>query len=207
MSRLQTKPKPCKGTTSATKGLGCGKMMKAEYRVYGLGKMCGCYPDWLMNSEQGKIKLKKAVLKASKPREDLDKAIKEKKSKDSLTWLIKNTVNACHDYIKKRDEGKPCVSCGQPWKKDHHAGHLFKAELFSTIKFHEYNIHNQCVGCNIYKDGNESKYRANLHTRLSQGQIDELNKMARNDKKINHKWDRESLKEIRNYYKMKIKKL
>ena len=62
---IKPKKKRCKGTTPSTKGWGCGE--PRYERVYGLGKMC-CYPDWLLNSEAGRLKMKKAELKATKSR-------------------------------------------------------------------------------------------------------------------------------------------
>lgn len=55
---IEIKPKPCNGTGLA-KGYGCGH--KTIHRIYGLGKMCGCYSNWLLNSEAGKLKLQKAT--------------------------------------------------------------------------------------------------------------------------------------------------
>ncbi len=106
-----------------------------------------------------------------------------------------------------RDKGKPCISCGTPWHQDFQAGHFYKAELFSTIKFHELNIHGQCVQCNIRKEGNESEYRVNLPQRIGKENFDHLNHLAVIDKKTDFKWDRETLLEIRKYYRKKIKKL
>ncbi len=156
---IKPKEKPCRGTTPETKGFGCGT--KTFHRVYGLCKS-KCYPDWLLNTEQGKLKMEKARLKATKPRRDLEKAEKERKERKLIGWLLQNTINACHTYIKHRDRGLSCISCGQPWSPDHQAGHFKKAQLFSTLKFNEFNIFSQCVGCNIYKDGNEQEYALRL---------------------------------------------
>lgn len=174
-------------------------------RTYGLCQKC--YSRWLLTTSEGKEKLERATLKATKPRRDLDKAIKDKKEHKSLGWLIQNTVNACHDYIKFRDRGKPCVSCGQPWSKDHQAGHWKKAETFTTLKLNESNIHNQCIGCNIHKDGNVQEYANRIHLRIGREGKEELERLAELDKQTNFKWDRLQLMETRDYYKKKIKQL
>lgn len=198
---LEPKKKPCKGTGKA-KGYGCGKL--TPYRVYGLGKMC-CYSNWLLNSENGKIKLQKAMLKATKPRRELEQLSKEDKNRKGLATLLKNTVRVCHEYIRLRDYGKNCISCNEPYLKNHQAGHFYKAELFSTIKFDELNIHGQCVKCNIRKEGNESEYRVNLPKRIGVDNFNKLNHLASLEKKTLFKWDREELKKIRTYYNNKIK--
>ena len=96
---IEPKLKPCKGTGNA-KGYGCGK--PTFHRVYGLGKMCGCYSDWLLNSEAGKIKLEKSILKATKPRRELEKAEKERKQRNTLSRNLKESVKTvCHKYIKR----------------------------------------------------------------------------------------------------------
>jgi len=205
---IKHKSKPCKGNANA-KGYGCGK--PTLHRVYGLGKMCGCYSDWLLNSEQGKIKLQKSIIKATAPRLKAEKELEEarvaKRKRTGLGWLIKNTVIACHEYIRARDKGKNCISCQQPYNPDHQAGHYFKSELFSTIKFNEDNIHGQCKGCNLMKEGNESQYRVNLPNRIGKERFEALNHLASNEKKVSHKWEREDLKQIRAYYKSKLKEL
>nr|WP_255749360.1 recombination protein NinG [Gramella crocea] len=169
--------------------------------------MCGCYPDWLLNSENGKIKLEKATLKATKPRRDLEKAFKEKKNRDKITTLINAVKDVCHEYIRKRDEGKCCISCGTPWKSDFDAGHYYKAELFSSLKFNENNIHGQCVRCNRMLEGNVNMYEMNLPYRIGKEKFELLQQKARNDKKQVFKWDREKLRELRTYYRTKLKDL
>jgi hypothetical protein len=200
---IPIKEKQCKGTGKAKGFDACGTM--TFKRTYGLCP--SCYASWLLNTPEGKEKLQKTTLKITKPKRDLQKAINEKKEQSSLSYLKQNTVNACHEYIKLRDKGKPCVSCGQPWNKEHQAGHFYKAELYSNLKYDEFNIHNQCVGCNIHKNGNEQKYRERILLRISTDELDRLDRDAAEYKVMNFKWDRENLKQIRDYYKKKLKDL
>lgn len=202
--RIEPKKKKCKGTGPA-KGYGCGKMVYE--RVYGLGKMCGCYPDWLLNSEQGRIKLEKAKIKATKPRTDLERAERLRKKDRSLEWLKINVRTICHEYIKERDRGRPCVSCGAPWHSDFQATHFYKAELFSSLRYHELNIHSGCVRCNIFLDGNHQQYAMRIHERIGSDGVNELKELALKDKQSQHKWDRAELNKIREYYREKLKGL
>lgn len=195
----------CIGTSKDTYGLGCRTEQKD--RRLGLGIECGCYSDFLRNTPQGQERIKRISLSVTKPRRDLEKAEEEHKKNKSLNYLLTNTRNICHDYIKLRDKHKPCISCGQPWHSDFQAGHFYKAELFSTLKFEELNIHGQCPGCNIGKEGNESEYRVNLPKRIGLLDFNYLNALADKDHSIDFKWDREVLKEVRAYYKNKIKEL
>lgn len=200
---IKNKHKKCKGTGIA-KGYGCGTL--TLYRTYGLGKMC-CYADWLLNSENGKIKTAKSIIKVSEPRIELEKIKDDKKREVKLSNLIDSVKQTCHKYIRLRDKYKECISCGSPWHDKFQAGHFYKAELFSTIKFNEYNINGQCVKCNIRKEGNESEYRVNLPKRIGKDNFKELNYLASLDKKTKHKWCREELTKTRNYYKVKLNQL
>lgn len=145
--------------------------------------------------------------KKEKQQNDLNKLRQETKQRDKITTLIKSVAIICHKYIRLRDKNKPCISCGTPYKPDFDAGHFYPAGKFSTLKFNENNIHGQCIKCNRFNEGNESEYRTNLHLRLSNEQINELDELARLEKQNTFKWSREKLIEIRNYYNEKIKTL
>ena len=199
----EAKSKKCKGTGKAL-GSGCGKLTK--HRTFGLGKMC-CYSDWLLNSENGKIHLEKVTINISKPRKDFEAFKKDRKERNSLTSVLESVKTACHKYIRLRDKNKPCISCNAPYHTEHQAGHFYKAELFSTIKFNELNINGQCVRCNIKRAGNESEYRIQLPKRIGLKGFNEVNRLAELDHQIKHKWDRQELINIKNYYQNKIKEL
>lgn len=209
------KNKVCKGTGKAKGFDGCGEPLpysernniKSYKAKFGLGIVCGCYSKWLTSTNEGKNEIKKATLKATKQRREYEAFEKEEKERKSLSILLNNTKIACHTYIKERDKGKPCISCGEPYRSDFQAGHGFKSELFSTLRFNEFNINGQCVGCNIHKDGNESAYMSRLPERIGQDNFNELLHLSKMDKIIDHKWDREELLEIRSYYKQKLKEL
>lgn len=200
---IEKKAKKCKGIGKAYGFESCGK--ETLYRKYGL---CDpCRRDWLMNDERGKIELEKATIQATKPRKEFQKFKKERKDRTSLTTLLESVKNVCHKYIRLRDENKPCISCNAPYHSEHQAGHFYKAELFSSIKFHELNINGQCVQCNIRRAGNESEYRIELPKRIGLKNFSELNRLADLDHRTRHKWDREELIKIRSYYQKMLKDL
>lgn len=208
---IPIKEKPCKGTGVAS-GLGCG--IPTLHRIYGLGKMCGCYSDFLLKTDAGKLIMQKAMLKASKPRLEVEKnksemqhAEKFKKDRQKLSYLLVNVRTVCHEFIRKRDENKSCISCGVTYNTTFQAGHFFKAELFSNLKFNENNIHGQCKKCNLFDDGNESGYRVGLMQRYGKEFLSELNELAGDSKKNDYHWDREELEKIRVYYKSKLNNL
>lgn len=194
---IEPKPKKCKGTGKAINFTGCGK--ESVKRIYGLCMQC--YPTWLYKTPEGQEKINSITLKVTKQKRDLQKAIEDEKGVKKLRYLITNTITACHDYIKLRDKGMPCVSCGEPWNKNHQAGHFKKAEIYSNLKFDEFNIHNQCVGCNIHKDGNVQQYRERIVQRIGIDGLERLDKLSNEFKVMSDfKWDREELEKIRKYY-------
>lgn len=200
---IPPKEKPCKGTGQA-KGYGCGKL--TMHRIYGLGKMC-CYADWLYNSDAGKVKIQKAVLKASKPRLDFEQAKQERKSKSTLEGLKLSLKNVFHEYIRERDKNKPCISCGESWHSDFQAGHFFKAELHSSVRFDELNVHGQCPGCNLYKEGNLSQYVIKLPERIGLSNYNGLTEIVRLEKIVGFKYDRETLKGLQKHFRKKLNEI
>ena len=65
---LEPKRKKCRGTGKA-KNFGCGK----EKFKRTLGLCNSCYPKWLLNTSEGKERLKKHTLKVLEPRLKLKK--------------------------------------------------------------------------------------------------------------------------------------
>lgn len=204
------KEKRCSGKNKAHGFEACGKMTNVSFLKHGL--CTSCYPKFLLNDERGKVIMEKAMLKASKPRlqqeknkSDLQDAEKFKKERDKLNYLLVNVRNVCHAFIRKRDEFKPCISCGIPYNSNFQAGHFYKAELFSNLRFNEFNISGQCPQCNLRKEGNESGYRVGLIQRYGQEFVNKLDALAQHYKKNTFSWEREELEEIRKYYQLKIK--
>jgi hypothetical protein len=186
------KSKKCKGTGLAL-GYGCGKL--TQYRKYGLCRM-GCYNDWLLNSENGKIKMAKVIFKIQKPRKDFEQLEIENKSRTKLKLALANTKTVIHKFVRERDKNKPCISCGCDWNDKFQAGHFYPAGSFETLKFNLDNINGQCEQCNLYKSGNFENYSLNLPKRIGQQRYNELVKLAEIDKQFSKVWDIDKLKEI-----------
>jgi protein-arginine kinase activator protein McsA len=196
---IKPKEKPCKGLGIA-KGYGCGKL--TLHRVYGIGKMCGCYSNWLLNSENGKIKLNKSLLKASKPRIELEQANKDYLQKKGINGALLVTKTVLHAYVRERDKFKNCISCGCQWNDKFQAGHFYAAGSFETLKFNLDNINGQCQKCNLFDAGNFDNYALNLPNRIGLERYNELVKLAGIDKQFSKVWNLENLKEIRENIKI-----
>lgn len=191
---IEPKPKKCKGNGKAINFKGCGK--HTLYHKYGLCKS-DCYREWLTTTDNGKIEFFKAINLVSKHRVDLEKATKEKKEQSALIKAKNNIKIIVHAHVRKRDENKPCISCGTSWNKDFQAGHYYSAGSFETLKYNLDNIHGQCVQCNLFKEGNFDNYTLNLPERIGIERFEAVTKLAGIDKQFSKFWDLEKLKEIK----------
>jgi len=200
---IKPKKNKCTGTGKAKGFDSCGGMFYE--RTYGLCNKC--YSKWLLNTPEGREKLSNATIKATSERKEVERERKQSQQRKRLRTQLTTTRNKCHEYIRERDKGKPCVSCGTPWNPTFQAGHLYKAELYSSLKFDERNVHGQCKGCNLHKNGNEQKYAERVHLRIGHEGKAQLDQDAIKYKQESFKWDAEELKKVYEYYKEKLKLL
>ena len=197
--------KKCKGIGKAI-GHGCGKDVRASFRKYGLGLNC-CYATWLFSSEQGKEMIKKATLKAVKPRLELEKATNTSKDRKRLPVVLKQTQIVFNEFIRLRDKDKPCVSSGFPLGVQYDAGHCYSVKQFSGLRFNEFNVHAQSIGDNRFNEGNVEQYILNLESRIGSEQADILKELAVQEKRNPKKWTIEEVLEIKKEYQTKLKAL
>ncbi len=103
------------------------------------------------------------------------KALRERKVtlKPRSKWLGEAQV-AFNGYIRARDEGRPCISCGRHHNGKWNAGHYRSVGAMPSLRFNAYNVHRQCEPCNSYLSGNLVEYRINLIHRLGQDRVDWL---------------------------------
>ena len=125
---------------------------------------------------------------------------KKKLSKEDIRWWHNKAKGLAHAYVRERDKGKPCISCGARGKLQ--AGHYRPVSTHGAWQYDETNIHGQCAECNILKSGNPGPYRINLRNRIG---IEELERL--DGKAPIRKWTIEELKEICESYSEKLKEL
>lgn len=149
---IPIKEKPCKGIDSKTRGLGCGTM--TFHRKLGLGLMCGCYSDFLLNTEPGKLILHKATIKGSgivKTKNTKESKKQTREQKDKLKdWSaeLQKKVNA---IVRLLDKGRPCLAT-QFYAKKFDAGHVYARGGNKTIRFNLHNIHRQSAQSNHWQN-------------------------------------------------------
>ena len=127
-----------------------------------------------------------------------------KKAK-SLPKLKAECQKVFNEYIRKRDEGLTCISCGE--YKLLQAGHYFPVQGYDGLRFNENNVNGECAGCNCFDDAHLIFYGENLLERIGRLEFDLLNAAAREYKQYGYKWTRSELIEKIEYYKQKLKLL
>ena len=115
----------------------------------------------------------------------------------SIPRLTAKAQQIFNRYIRTRDEGLPCISCGS--NNGNQAGHYFSVKGFSALRFNEWNIQLQCAGCNLFKHGNQAMYRIGLVERIGEKAVNELEYEAVNNRV--KKWSRTELNELIEKYK------
>jgi hypothetical protein len=178
---IDPKEKPCLGTGIA-KGFGCGH--KTKHRVYGLGKMCGCYSNWLLNSEQGKIKLEKSIISAKSKvkKENKQKEVAEKANlKVAILspdkYRAKYLQPILNEISRLIDFGQSCIATGNFGKMN--GGHYISVGANRTTALNLHNIHIQSFESNHHRSGDQIKYRMGLIERYGNDYFDYIETLQR----------------------------
>jgi len=111
--------------------------------------------------------------------------------------LLKEAQQVFNKYIRIRDEGLVCISCGSD--KANQAGHWISVKQSGALRYHEWNVNLQCAGCNLYLHGNQVMYRIGLVNKIGERAVAELEAMYINQRI--KKWGRSELEDIINKYK------
>lgn len=134
------------------------------------------------------------------------KATREKlqalRKKPELVALAQKAVNA---FIRARDLGKPCISCGRALSTEpnsHDAGHYRSVGSAPHMRFVETNINSQCRHCNNHLGGNHVEYRKGLIERVGLQEVERLEA----DQTL-RKYTKEGLIEIARHYNAEARRL
>lgn len=133
---------------------------------------------------------------------------RRKEAIKTIPVLIKEAQREFNAYIRARDRDQPCISCGAPppdlsgLHAGRDAGHYRSVGSASHIRFHEDNVHAQCVHCNQWGSGRAVDYRIGLVARLDLARVEALE-----HNNTPHKWTNDELRGIRDTYRAKLKEL
>lgn len=86
---------------------------------------------------------------------------------------LQATFNA---WIRARDAGLPCISCGRPasWQGQWDAGHYLSCGSSPALRFDPANVHKQCLPCNRHQSGFLVSYRINLIKKIGEAEVERL---------------------------------
>ena len=147
---IKVKEKKCKGTGRAI-GYGCGELQIE--RVYGLGKKCRCYQNWLLNSLKGmeKINLTRISTKNKVDKEIKTRAlIKRKKLYDNVTNWKNEFQKEINKIVRLIDNGLTCLAREKGGQI--HAGHVYARGGNQYIRYNLHNIHRQNAQSNHFQN-------------------------------------------------------
>jgi hypothetical protein len=95
------------------------------------------------------------------------KEIKVRKEKlKSRSDHMKDTQVAFNSWVRARDAGQPCISCGRFHQGKNDAGHYRTVASAPELRFEPLNCHLQCSPCNTHKSGDIVNYRISLVQRI-----------------------------------------
>lgn len=155
-----------------------------------------------------------ALVKAKTEKDKRKEAIKDRLSvrkrldaMQTLSQLKKKAQTAFNAFVRVRDEGKPCISCGIQLTESGigggvDCGHFRSVGSAPHLRFEETNAHAQCKRCNRYLSGNAIEYRKGLIERIGLAEVERIEA----DQTV-RKYTREFLIELANEYRAKIKVL
>jgi hypothetical protein len=149
------------------------------------------------------------VLEAmSKVRERADMEAKKSKERlkvmksnlETVQSLTKKAQAVFNTFIRLRDIGMPCISCGKLLAGKYDAGHYFSSGGHKAVAFDEDNVHGQCVHCNQHLHGNLLNYQIGIVSRIGERLF-----MVQEKAHDTRKFTKEELYEIIEIYKQKCK--
>ena len=125
---------------------------------------------------------------------------------ETLPKATRKAQAAFNAYIRTRDDGKPCISCGvipeQAYGGTMDAGHYRSTGACPQLRFDERNCHAQCVRCNRDLSGNTVEYRIRLIERIGRETVEWLE-----GPHIGRKWDKKELHDIAARYRVMVREM
>jgi hypothetical protein len=134
----------------------------------------------------------------------------KKKPLITIPNLKKKVQVVFNSYIRERDKNPDgtwtCISCGQTFDSVH-SGHYFEVPGWGHMRYEEMNVHAQCAGCNLYRNGNLILYRRNLIKKIGESAVQNLEERAIKEKPHWKEWEREKLETLLEIYKSKLNQI
>ena len=115
--------------------------------------------------------------------------------------LLKKAQSAVNRYVRLRDQGKPCISCGKDLTGIAcDAGHYRSVGSSPHLRFYTLNINAQCKRCNCYLSGNVVEYRHGMIDKYGHEGVDDIETIY-----YTRKYGKEYLIRLAKIFKMKYR--
>ena len=124
---------------------------------------------------------------------------------ETIPELTKKAQAAFNRYIRLRDMGLPCISCGKPLggePNSYDAGHYRSVGSSPHLRFDENNVHGQCKHCNCHLSGNVVAYRQGLIGRIGLAEVERIEA----DQSEKH-YGKQDLRELATEYRRKVREI
>ena len=143
-------------------------------------------------------KLAKSI-RIDKSKKDIATRREAMKSRSDHLKELQSVFNL---FIRLRDVGLFCISCGRNHSGQYHAGHYLAVGSHPELRFHELNVHKQCSVCNNHLSGNQIEYRKGLIKKIGVEAVEMLE--GKHEAK---KYTIAEILELKQIYKLKAKEL
>lgn len=142
---------------------------------------------------------RKRKLAQREERKSLKERIEKAKTRGEHLRELQSAFNA---WIRLRDAGQPCISCGRMHKGRWHAGHYRSVGSAPELRFEPLNVHLQCAPCNLYLSGNLTAYRINLIEKIGLEKVEWLE-----GKHEPLKLTLTQIEQMKTYYRAEVRRL
>jgi hypothetical protein len=131
-----------------------------------MAKVCGVPCALALTAKE---KAQKAARAAKVERKSIREALEKAKTRGTH---LKELQAAFNQWIRLRDAGLPCISCGRHHQGQLHAGHYRSVGSCPELRFEPDNCHLQCQPCNVHLSANLIPYRANLIKKIGLARVE-----------------------------------
>ena len=153
--------------------------------------------------KQSAIKAARKAIAERREAQESRKTIRIKlESLKPLSYWADRAQKAVNAYIRERDKGQPCISCGRQHNGKINAGHYRSRGAMPALRYHHDNIHLQCEPCNTSKSGNVVEYRINLVKKIGVERVEWLESQHESPR-----WRKEDYQRIEAEHKQLLKDL
>jgi hypothetical protein len=144
-----------------------------------------------------------AVKKAAREKKEERKAFREAVEKVKTRGEhLKDLQTVFNQWIRLRDAGKACISCGRMHTGQLHAGHYRSVGSEPALRFEPDNVHLQCAPCNTHLSGNLIPYRVNLIAKIGLERVEWLE-----GKHPPMKYTVAQIQELKQFYRAEIRRM